>query len=165
MNATTHTSGTDERSTRIVVGVNGSAQSIEALRYGLRIANALHTRLDAVIAWQFPVTFGINVDLGYSPEETARRAVDRMVSSVLGDTPPSWFRTVVQEGSPAKILIEESTGADMLIVGGHATGTFAGTALGAVAAACAAHAHCPVLVMHAADRYSGERRQRDRFGA
>jgi len=164
MNAATHITSGEVRPTRIVVGVNGSERSIEALRYGLRLANSLHTRLDAVIAWQFPVTFGINVDLGFSPEETARHALAGMVARVLGDAPPPWFRSVVQEGSAARILIEESAGAEMLIVGGHAKGAFAGTALGAVAAACASHAHCPVLVLHADDRHVGDRPQRDRFG-
>jgi Universal stress protein family. len=50
------------------------------------------------------------------------------------------------------VLIEESAHASMLILGSRGHGGFVGMLLGSVSAACAEHAHCPVLVMHGAER-------------
>jgi nucleotide-binding universal stress UspA family protein len=46
------------------------------------------------------------------------------------------------------MLLDVSTGAQMLVVGSHGHGGFAGLLLGSVSAACAEHARCPVLVVH-----------------
>jgi hypothetical protein len=55
---------------------------------------------------------------------------------------------VVQQGSPAKVLVEASAGARMLIVGSRRHGGFAGLCIGSVSDAGSAHACCPVLVIH-----------------
>jgi nucleotide-binding universal stress UspA family protein len=45
-------------------------------------------------------------------------------------------------------LLQESESAQMLIVGSRGRGGFAGRLLGSVSTACAAHATCPVLIIH-----------------
>ena len=132
----------------IIVGVDGSEQSIEALREGVHMATAFGTPLRAVVAWQFPPVLG-----GYLPEDWAADAdakiiLDVAVQAVFGDTVPAWFSGIIREGQPARILIEESTGARMLIVGSRGHGGFVGLLIGSVSAECAEHAHCPVLVLH-----------------
>jgi nucleotide-binding universal stress UspA family protein len=41
---------------RIVAGVDGSASSVEALRWAVRQAQLTGATVDAVIAWQYPAT-------------------------------------------------------------------------------------------------------------
>jgi nucleotide-binding universal stress UspA family protein len=61
------------------------------------------------------------------------------------------LHTAVMEGRPAEVLLNEGEQAAMLVVGSRGHGGFAGLALGSVSGACAAYAHCPVLVVHQPD--------------
>jgi nucleotide-binding universal stress UspA family protein len=46
------------------------------------------------------------------------------------------------------VLLDESDGAQMLVVGSRGHGGFMGLLLGSVSASVAEHATCPVLVLH-----------------
>ncbi|MHB1172080.1 MAG: universal stress protein [Lacisediminihabitans sp.] len=131
---------------RIVVGVDGSESSIDALRQGIRFATMLHASLEAINTWSYIAYEAVPV--GWFPEEDAKQVVADAADAVFGKTWPEWFRASTREGSPARVLIEESEGAEMLIVGSRGHGGFAGLLLGSVSSQCAEHAHCPVLVVH-----------------
>lgn len=136
---------TDER---IVVGVDGSPSSIAAFRRGIRISTALKVPLQVVSAWSYPVQAVGYLPVGYSPEQDAKDELAAIVSTVLGDTRPAGFAEIVREGPPADVLIEESKGAGMLIVGSRGHSGIAGLLLGSVSSACAERASCPVLITH-----------------
>ena len=42
----------------IVVGIDGSESSVQALRWALRQAHLDSTTIEAVIAWQYPIIYG-----------------------------------------------------------------------------------------------------------
>jgi len=146
------TTQTHQDSPRIVVGVDGSASSIDALRRGARMAEALGVRLEAITVWQYPLEFGGYVTSEWSPETDARSVLDESAQEVFGGTPPDWLVPVVCEGSTAQVLIDASKGAEMLIVGSRGHGGFVGLLLGSVSSRGAEYAHCPVLVVHSGDR-------------
>lgn len=133
---------------RIVVGVDGSESSIDALRFAVRTAKAFRTSLEAVAVWTYPAGAEVALLANWSPEEDAREILVTAAKTVFGDDHPSWFSTATKRGSAARALIEESVGAGMLVLGSRGHGGFIGLLLGSVSAACAEHAHCPVLIVH-----------------
>jgi nucleotide-binding universal stress UspA family protein len=134
---------------RVVVGVDGSPSSGQALRWGARAAAAFGAGLDAVTAWEFPAGYGFgSVPSGWDPEQDMRTVLDQTVQEVFGDQPPAGLRRLTQEGGAAKVLLDASASAIMLVVGSRGHGGFAGLLLGSVSSNVAEHASCPVLVIH-----------------
>lgn len=137
---------------RIVVGVDGSEPSKGALRWARFMADATGSAIEAVAVWQVaPVWEGAGWT-AIAPEWDASGDSERMlaatVDEVFGTNCPAGLTTVVEQGSAAKVLVEASVGARMLIVGSRGHGGFAGLRIGSVSGACSAHACCPVLVIH-----------------
>jgi nucleotide-binding universal stress UspA family protein len=137
----------------VVVGVDGSEPSKNALLWGLFIARATHTHVEAVIAWHPFVAMGWqgmggSVVGNFDPQSTARQVLDATVDSVFGTGRPADLKLTVTEGVPAAVLLKASAGARMLVVGSRGHGGFAGLLLGSVSGASAEHATCPVLVIH-----------------
>ncbi|HEY0168234.1 MAG TPA: universal stress protein [Jatrophihabitans sp.] len=142
-------------SNRVVVGVDGSKPSQEALRWARFMAEATGSTLEAVMVWQ-PVsaynwgTMGwAAVPSDWNPAEEALRVLTSAVDEVFGPTKPEGLVLTVREGGgAAPALIDISNGAQTLVVGSRGHGGFAGLLLGSVSTACAEHASCPVLVIH-----------------
>jgi nucleotide-binding universal stress UspA family protein len=136
---------------RIVAGVDGSASSVEALRWAVRQAELTGSCVDAVIAWQYPATavgFGwgaIADDTDYA--ELAAKTVAEAISQAVDPATDVQVRLVVVHGYPAQVLTEHAAGADLLVVGSRGHGGFAGTLLGSVSQHCTHHAPCPVVVI------------------
>jgi nucleotide-binding universal stress UspA family protein len=134
---------------RIVVGVDGSRPSQQALRWGVHFAAIFGARLDAVIAWEFPSSYGwASVPPEWDPGQDMEKVLDDTVRAAFGDQPPAAMQRQVREGGAARVLLDACEGAIMLVVGSRGHGGFAGLLLGSVSANVAEHASCPVLVIH-----------------
>jgi nucleotide-binding universal stress UspA family protein len=133
---------------RIVVGVDGSASSIAALRYGARMAAAFDAPLEAVTAWTYPAFADPAVVNDWSPERDAAMILDDAIETAFAGDPPEGITRRALAGSPARLLIEMSKSCGMLVLGSRGRGGFVGLLLGSVSATCAEHAHCPVVVVH-----------------
>ncbi|MHA7238717.1 universal stress protein [Arthrobacter sp. TMS1-12-1] len=135
---------------RIVVGVDGSEQSVEALRYAQRLAPAFDATILAVAAWDYPAEYPGYVPLGTSEfADAAKIHLKDAIAKAFGETIPDGLETTVVFAHPGKALVQASRDAALLVVGRRGHGTFRGLLLGSVSAGCVAHAHCPVLVVHA----------------
>jgi nucleotide-binding universal stress UspA family protein len=138
---------------RIVVGVDGSASSLEALRWAVRQAELTGAAVDAVIAWQFPVAFRgyswgaemMTGDIDYA--EIAAKALGEAISAAVDPGSEVVVHPVIAEGHPAQVLIEAAADADLLVVGSRGHGGFASALLGSVSQHCTHHAACPVVVI------------------
>jgi len=134
---------------RIIVGVDGSASSKEALKWAVRQARLTGTRVLAVAAWEIPTSFGWvpPYPSDYDPAEDAKSMLESTVGEVLGPDPDVDFSTLVLEGKASPVLTELSRSASLVVVGSRGHGEFAGMLLGSVSEWLTAHAHCPVLVV------------------
>ena len=134
---------------RIVVGVDGSPQSKQALRWAAQLASPSGARIEAVSAWEFPTTYGWAAwPAGWDPARDALKELTATVDEVFGAHRPRGIDLVVREGGAARVLLEQSKGALMIIVGSRGHGGFVGLLIGSVSANIAEHASGPVLVVH-----------------
>lgn len=132
---------------RIIVGVDGSIQSRQALRWASRLATTTGATLRAVTAWEFPATYGwATWPSDWDPPRDSRRLLTETIAETF--QAPVEIELVVREGNAAKILIEESRFATMVVVGSRGHGGVAGVLLGSISAKVAEYASCPVLVVH-----------------
>ncbi|MCU7826435.1 universal stress protein [Kitasatospora sp. DSM 101779] len=139
---------------RIVVGVDGSPASEEALRWAVRHAALVGGTVDAVIAWEYPASYGWPAPIleGFDFEDNARRCLAGAVTAVTGGTPDgdAPIRQLVVQGHPAAALLDASEEADVLVVGNRGHGGFTEALLGSVGQHCVHHGRCPVVVVRAA---------------
>jgi nucleotide-binding universal stress UspA family protein len=141
--------GTDQR---IVVGVDGSDQSLEALEWAAREARFRGMTLEILTTWTYPYGY-LMVPVAPEPPtrdaliEEAKSVLDRMLDKVSIDLSDVKVARHIAEGSAAGCLIDASKGAELLVVGKRGLGGFRGLLLGSVSQQCALHAHCPVVVV------------------
>jgi nucleotide-binding universal stress UspA family protein len=136
----------------IVVGVDGSPGSRKALAWAAAEAADHGADLNVVNVWEhtlLPPAGSVSVSEHYVPEPS-QRTTDELVQVIkeeLGDDPPVQVQAQVREGRPAKVLIDESAAADLLVVGHRGHGGFTGLVLGSVSQHVAAYANCAVTVV------------------
>jgi nucleotide-binding universal stress UspA family protein len=150
-------SRTEQEQGTIVVGVDHSAGAKAALRFALEEARIRHARLRAVHAWQLGYVSAAGLANPYTtfdPDiDDVRAAADTSLETTPGEgisAPRSVeIERCVVEGVPAAVLIAESRGADLLVVGSRGHGGFAQLLLGSVSQQCVHHAECPVAIVRA----------------
>jgi nucleotide-binding universal stress UspA family protein len=136
----------------IVVGVDGSASSRAALNWAAAEAAEHGADLLAVNVWEhtlLPPAGSVSVSEHYVPD-TSQRTTDELLQVIkeeLGEDPPVPVQARVRQGRPAKVLIEESADAELLVVGKRGHGGFAGLVLGSVSHHVVSYAKCSVVVV------------------
>lgn len=137
-----------EHEHRIVVGVDGSGSSKAALAWAVRQAGLTGAVVEAVTAWEFPSAYGYAVPvLDVDFEELATKTVKDAIAEVTAGADAGPIRYKVVEGNAARVLIDESVGADLLVVGSRGHGGFVEALLGSTGQHAVHHAACPVVVV------------------
>jgi len=143
---------------RIVVGVDGSESSKQALRWAIRQAELTGGSVDAVTAWHYPPAYGaapVAIDDGVDFEDDAKRTLTEALAEVSGPASDIRVDPLIAEGQAAAVLLEAARGADLLVVGSRGHGGFTSALVGSVSLYCVLHAHCPVLVVRDGHRDAG----------
>ena len=131
----------------IVVGVDGSAGSDLALRWALEEADRRSARVRAVYAWQYPPVGSYSVGPPEGYQTVATEIVEDAGRVAAEFAPEVKVETVSRFGAPVQVLLDESEGADMLVLGSRGRGGFRGLLLGSVGNEAGHYARCPVVVV------------------
>lgn len=131
----------------VVLGIDGSPASEGATALAFAEADRRATELVAVHAWS---------DLGLFPGAGMDwSGYEQRAEEVLGERLAGWqerypdvkVRRRVVCDRPARWLLEEAQGAQLVVVGSHGRGGFTGMLLGSVSSTVAQSAHVPVIVV------------------
>jgi len=105
--------------------------------------------VEAVIAWEFPATYGYPVpappDIDF--EQIAAEVLADVIAEASSPAERVTITSRVVEGYAARVVLDASAGADLLVVGSRGHGGFAEALLGSVGQHCVHHATCPVVVV------------------
>lgn len=136
----------------VVLGLDDSAVSREALRQAAEEATRLRVDLEVVMAYRPMSDWSDLYAVLPPPTGRTREQVEErgraILREVLGHDGGVATRLVTQEGDAGGVLVRRATGARLLVVGSQTRGRLEGIVLGSVALHCAIHAGCPVLVVH-----------------
>ena len=139
---------------RIVVGVDGSESSKDALRWASHQAQLTGASLEAVTTWEISANsfgFAVPIPSDYDPATNAKKTLDETILQALGENGRAHLVARVVEGPPARSLLDIAKGADLLVLGSRGQGPFVGLRLGSLSKYGAARARCPPVVVRHQD--------------
>jgi nucleotide-binding universal stress UspA family protein len=135
----------------VVVGVDGSASALDAVRLAAGAAAARHRPLLVVHAFIWPL---LPAPVGPPPigpqEGGLRHQAERLLAEAVAEAektaPGLSVEGLVADGTAAAVLLHEARRASLIVLGTRGLGGFGGLVIGSTAVQVAAHATCPVLV-------------------
>ena len=139
-------------SQEVVVGVDGSENSVAALRWAATYAAQTGATIHAITTWEYPVYADTSgMVMLPAPDfliDGAQATLDDAIEQARLGHATEVVREVV-EGHPARVLIDRSAGAALLVVGRRGHSGIVGAFTGSVATACAHHAQVPLVIVPA----------------
>jgi nucleotide-binding universal stress UspA family protein len=133
----------------VVVGIDGSETSTNALQWSARVAAVRDAPLHVVHAWHIPVTAAPIEQVVNSVESAARGVLD----AALAD--PALAGLKVEGHMPClgavQALLECAGAASLIVVGSRGLGRFGRALLGSTSRQLAHHAPCPIVVVPPTD--------------
>ncbi|MEU8887160.1 universal stress protein [Streptomyces sp. NPDC048442] len=133
---------------RIVVGVDGSEQSVRALQWAATQAGLTGAELDVVTAWEFPTWGGlIPENATYDPEKQAAHILAATVNKALAVHAATSATCHTVKGNAAEALLNRSKGADLLVIGARGHTGLRATVMGSVSLHVVQHSSVPVTVV------------------
>ncbi|MFK4084931.1 universal stress protein [Kribbella sp. NPDC020789] len=141
-----------ERRGRIVVGVDGSLDGQDALRFAFELAAATGTPILALHAVVLPESYPDPNVWADPHDQLWSRAADELLGTALDGWQTKYPDVVAERRSvaahPVMALAHESAAADLVVVGGLGRTSFSELRLGSVARGLLHHARCPIAVIH-----------------
>jgi nucleotide-binding universal stress UspA family protein len=134
---------------RVVIGVDGSPTSLDAVRIGFDIAARRGLGVVAVHAWSDLPLEALTLH-AYVDENRGEADAEALLAEQLAEARKLYPQVPVEEvvvlDRPARALLGRATGAALLVVGRHGREMDTATPLGSVCHAVLHYAPCPVLL-------------------
>lgn len=154
---------------RIVVGVDGSRESMAALEWAVEEARFRGAVVETVYVFENTPSYRIygsqqsatardsgrgvrerpDTRQAAEPVRAAHEDLASMVDRLEHAHDVELESIMVEDRHPEHVLVERSEGAEMLVVGSHGRGRVPEMLLGSVSHHCAVHALCPVVIIRA----------------
>lgn len=135
----------------VVVGIDGSDSSQNALRFAISAAQDLGHSIRLVGAYTVPSVAAATIDVSYVPidDTSVRAAVTDTLKAAAAQVREAGVsvEAVIEIGDAAGVLVDETAQASLVVVGSRGRGGFAGRLLGTVSTALPAHSKCPTVVV------------------
>jgi nucleotide-binding universal stress UspA family protein len=140
----------------VVVGVDGSAEALRAVRWAvpearrrratLRLVTALAWTDDRMVGWP-----GLGVEYGDRLRAAAEHALAGAAAAATELDPDLPVEQDLVVGVPGGVLVEQSQDAELLVVGDRGLGRIGSALAGSVAVGLAARSACAVVVVRGAE--------------
>jgi nucleotide-binding universal stress UspA family protein len=130
----------------IVVGVDGSPGSQDAVRWAGEQARLTGAPVRLVGTWRWP-NYVTRVPPGADPAADTQETVDEALAQARTAHPDVTFTGHVVQGPAGPALLTQAEGATLLVVGAQGRAAFPGMLLGSVAEYCVRNGPCPVVVV------------------
>jgi nucleotide-binding universal stress UspA family protein len=133
----------------VVVGVDGSPTSEAALAFAFEAAAARRVPLLAVHVWRDTLVEPTMAPI-YAWDQIEEDETEVLLQRLAGwgtDYPDVEVIRLVARDLPARVLVEHSAKAQLMVVGTRGRGGMSGLVLGSVSQAVLHHATCPVAVV------------------
>lgn len=138
----------DTRSLPIVVGIDGSTNSLVALRWALREGGIRGVPVEVIHCWQAQLWPGVAFGPIQEMHTGSMCMVQNEIAAALIDIHPR--PDVIQtsiKGHPVATLTARSAGASMIVLGAHGHTNLRDLLFGQVADNCLRRATCPVVII------------------
>ncbi|MET8877387.1 universal stress protein [Nocardia sp. NPDC004604] len=126
----------------VLVGVDGSPVSVRAVEIAFDEAAHRETTVRAVLTWSEFNRYISRADM----QKEAEQLLSENLVGYAEQYPDLEVQRVVAEDRPARRLLAESQDAQLIVVGSHGRGGFAGMTLGSVSQAVLHGTDCPVII-------------------
>jgi nucleotide-binding universal stress UspA family protein len=137
---------------RIVVGVDGSVEGQDAVRFGFELASATHAGIVGVHAVEVRENYPdprVWLDPNRQPWiDASDDLLTRTLEGWIAKYPEVPVERHGVTDHPVLVLARESAAADLVVVGGVGRTAFSELRLGSVARGLLYHSRCPVAVVH-----------------
>ncbi|PZO98752.1 MAG: universal stress protein [Corynebacterium urealyticum] len=133
----------------VVVGVDGSEVSRQAMEQAFREASARGASLTAVHAWNDSQFYASYAGLNAGEQEKAEHIalLKQEIAPFAERYPDVKVTEILARDRPVGALQDEAEGAQLLVLGSHGRGGFRGMLLGSTSRALLQYAPCPMMVV------------------